>query len=205
MAIEINDLSMKYYKYRTIDNYKYFTDIILYNRLFATTYKKMNDPMEGYYYTNNYALAPEFRTRILSEKGDVNFCCLAKRPNNMLMWSHYANGHTGIAIGVKVSKKDNYIKQLEYFDDLTFIDRYDESIVRQILSQKLIYWEYEEEYRIFPKSNDKFIECKIEDIILGRKISEEDERLIRDLVNKIDTTINVINESQVEYFENNNY
>lgn len=203
MSIETNDLSIKYYKYRTIDNYKYFTDIILYNRLFATTYNKMNDPMEGYYYTNNTVLNTEVRNKIFSEKGGVNFCCLAKRPNNMLMWSHYANGHTGIAIGVKISKQDNYIKQLEYFNDLTFIDRYDESTVRQILSQKLKYWEYEEEYRIFPKNNNKFIECKIEDIILGRKILSEDERLIRDLVNKIDHTINVVNEEQVQYFQNN--
>lgn len=197
MPIETSDLSRKYYKYRTIDNYKYFTDIILYNRLFATTYKKMNDPMEGYYYTNDYALNAEIRNRILSEKGDVNFCCLAKRPNNMLMWSHYANGHTGIAIGVKVSKNNNYIQQLEYFNDLTFIDRYDHSTVRQILSRKLIYWEYEEECRIFPKNGQNFIECKIEDIILGRKILEEDEKLIRDLVNKIDNTINVVNELEL--------
>mgnify|MGYP001801434879 FL=1 len=38
------------YKYRSLENFKNFVDIILKNRLYAATYKDLNDPMEGKYY-----------------------------------------------------------------------------------------------------------------------------------------------------------
>ncbi len=38
------------YKYRSLDNFKNFVDIILKNRLYAARYKDLNDPMEGQYY-----------------------------------------------------------------------------------------------------------------------------------------------------------
>ncbi|WP_294249514.1 DUF2971 domain-containing protein [uncultured Chryseobacterium sp.] len=196
-----NQWSPIYYKYRTIDNYKYFVDILLYKRLFASTYKNMNDPMEGIYYTNRAFLSQDAKNKILQEKGDIKFCCLAKRPNNMLMWSHYANGHSGIALGVRINKRDNDIQNIEYFSDHTFIDNHNEKTARDILSRKLEYWKYEQEIRIFPKISSDYIVCRIEEIILGRKISKENENLIRDMVRKIDDSIRVIKEVDVHYFD----
>jgi hypothetical protein len=196
-----NQLSNIYYKYRTIDNYKYFVDILLYNRLFASNYQKMNDPMEGIYYTNRDLLSQDAKNKILQEKGDIKFCCLAKRPNNMLMWSHYANGHSGIALGVRVNKNNNNIEKIEYYSDHTFIDNYSERTARDILCRKLEYWRYEQEIRIFPKTTSNYISCKIEEIILGRKILEENEALIRDMVRKIDDNIRVIKEVEVQYID----
>ena len=38
------------YKYRSVDNFRNFVDIILNNRLYAASYQDLNDPMEGHYY-----------------------------------------------------------------------------------------------------------------------------------------------------------
>ena len=37
------------YKYRSIRNFRRFTEILLSNKLYAAKYSKMNDPMEGAY------------------------------------------------------------------------------------------------------------------------------------------------------------
>jgi hypothetical protein len=35
--------------------------------------------------------------------------CLSKNPKNILMWSHYADNHSGVCIGYKVHRVDNKI------------------------------------------------------------------------------------------------
>ena len=40
------------FKYRGVQNFKFFIDIILRNRLYASQYVDLNDPMEGQYYYN---------------------------------------------------------------------------------------------------------------------------------------------------------
>lgn len=59
------------YKYRSLDNFKFFIDIILNNRLYAAKYKDLNDPMEGQYYYQNGELNKTIRDRIRKEKGTL--------------------------------------------------------------------------------------------------------------------------------------
>lgn len=40
---------MLLYKYRSIENFQFFVDIILNKRLYAARYLDLNDPMEGHY------------------------------------------------------------------------------------------------------------------------------------------------------------
>ena len=108
------------------------------------------------------------------------------------MWSHYANGHKGVAIGVKIDKKKYTVKEIEYFNDLTLIDRYDSMTAKEILSRKLIEWEYEQEVRVFlNNSTNNFIDIQIVEIILGININDEDENLIRKLIEKINPKIQI--------------
>ncbi len=54
------------YKYIILINYKLFIDIILKQRLYASKYKDLNDPMEGQYYYQEGELRREIREKILS-------------------------------------------------------------------------------------------------------------------------------------------
>ena len=41
-----------YYKFRSLNNIRYFLDILVNNRLYAARYDELNDPMEGAYLIN---------------------------------------------------------------------------------------------------------------------------------------------------------
>lgn len=178
------------YKYRTLDNTTFLQDILENNRLYAAKFDKMNDPMEGLYSSYSH-----IQDRIKHGKESFRICSLCKSPDNFLMWSHYADGHRGIAIGVKVKDQNiSKIKNIEYVKvpkELDIINPYDinDDIIMSILLEKLYYWKYEEEVRILKKSSnnidDVFVEVEIEEIILGYKMKDEDKTLIKDLISEI--------------------
>ena len=100
-----------YYKYRSLDDLERILDIIVNNRLYGAVYKTLNDPMEGKFNKNglnkndfNEIYAYLNRTRIcslLTKQDNQEF------PNDYLMWSHYANSHTGCCIALNVTKQHN--------------------------------------------------------------------------------------------------
>jgi len=181
------------YKYRTIDNLKNFIDIILNNRLYAANYQTMNDPMEGHYLYDNNVLNQEMRNMIYDGKMSLNFCSLSKKDDNFLMWSHYANGHRGVAIGVKIDRNQNNVREVNYLKELTNINILDENTSRNILSQKLDLWHYEEEVRVF--STDNYIDVQIEKVIIGKKMNTEDKDFITKLIKKINPDIEICSQN----------
>src|ERR1700733_10826409 len=90
------------YKYRSLTNFKNFVDIILRNRLYASPYKEMNDPMEGQYYYRQGDYDRRTLRTIKENKQNLRLCSLSRNNHNELMWSHYADGQHGVAIGVSV-------------------------------------------------------------------------------------------------------
>jgi len=168
------------YKYRTTENFKYFVDIILNNRLYAAKYNTMNDPMEGQYLYKDGALDKTVLDLIYSQKEHYKLCSLSKKSNNFLMWSHYANGHRGVAIGVRIDNTKYTVKEIDYVPDLTLIENFDDMTAINILSKKLSFWSYEEEIRAFTESGN-YIDVKVEEF-----------GFIKKLVGKINPTIKII-------------
>jgi len=180
------------YKYRGLDNFKKFVDIILKNRLYAAQYKDLNDPMEGQYYYHRGELNKTIRDKILEEKGTLRILSLSRVNNNQLMWSHYADGHKGIAIGVKIDNEKYDVQPIEYDGIVTIRNSdYNGQTAREILRHKLEVWSYEEEVRVFQR-NQMFIDVKIEKIILGQRVSNQNVGLIRELLDKINPAIQII-------------
>ena|SRR5690554_3746169 len=188
------------YKYRGLDNFKNFVDIILKNRLYAAQYKDLNDPMEGQYYYHRGELNRTIRDKILEEKGTLRILSLSRVNNNQLMWSHYANGHKGVAIGVRIDQTEYDVQPIEYDGIVTIRNSdYNGQTAREILRHKLEVWSYEEEVRVFQR-NQMFIDVKIEEIILGQRVSNQNVGLIRDLLEKINPEIKI--RRAEELFEN---
>ena len=108
------------------------------------------------------------------------------------MWSHYADGHKGIAIGVKIDDEKYDVQPIEYDGIVTIrnSDYYGQT-AREILRHKLEVWSYEEEVRVFQR-NQMFVDVKIQEIILGQRVSNQNVGLIRDLLNKINPEIHII-------------
>jgi len=178
------EMSEMLYKYRSLENFKYFVDIILNNRLHASLYKNLNDPMEGMYYLLTKDYEKTIVDKLREEKGKFKICSLSRKNNDELMWSHYADGQRGVAIGVKIDKTKYDIQRIKYHgfpnihsDDLT------NQTAQEILCNKLEAWNYEQEERVFVR-NTHFVKVHIVEIIMGRRMSEMDVKFIKLLIPK---------------------
>ncbi|MDX9883716.1 MAG: DUF2971 domain-containing protein [Prolixibacteraceae bacterium] len=145
----------------------------------------------------NYAIR---KTGILS---------LTSSKENILLWSHYANGHTGYAIGFDSEKLakvigelrlQSFIKEVFYtetYPEITFefdlLKNKDEMLLLKAviysLTSKSDLWSYEDEYRIltFAKNNLEFFfpkEC-VKEIILGFRMDEKNKKEIVDISRKL--------------------
>lgn len=180
------------YKYRSLNEFKYFVDIILLNRLFAAEYNQLNDPMEGQFYYLAGELERSIRNKLLEDKGGLKVCSLSKVNDNHLMWSHYADGHKGVAIGVRIDDQAYQVRNINYHG-LAYIrqENLTEQTAIDILSCKLEVWNYEQEVRVFIR-NKKFFDVEVIELITGLRMSHQDFSLVRQLVDSINPGIRII-------------
>jgi hypothetical protein len=181
-----------YYKYRSLANFKNFVDIILNSRLYAAPYFNLNDPMEGFYSYDEGLINRELIAQIKGEKKKIKICSLSRNPNNTLMWSHYADSHKGVAIGVIVDRKHE-LRKVTY-NGISHVRNAarngDHETAKNILSCKLEPWSYEEEERVFVTA--KYVKVSIKELRLGSKMDNPTKQLIQSLILKIDPKISVI-------------
>jgi len=180
------------YKYRGVQNFRFFIDIILKNRLYASRYVELNDPMEGQYYYNKGELDRNTLRKIKDDKGDLRLCSLSRNNNNELMWSHYSEGHRGVAIGLKINRHQYDVRPIQY-TGLAYLSngQIENDTPREILSHKLNVWAYEEEERVFV--TDKFyVDVQIYNVITGRAMSNQDYSFIKEIVERINPSIQIV-------------
>lgn len=89
----------KLYKYKSLKQFEYFMDILTQNRLYGSTFKELNDPMEGFFQSKNFT--SEEWEKIKKAKDTVRICSLSKCHDNVLMWTHYADEHRGAVLNWK--------------------------------------------------------------------------------------------------------
>lgn len=130
--------------------------------------------------------------KFFREKKDIyKVCCFSKNYNNPLMWAHYANKHAGVCIGYSfpILPENFRIYNVTYRKNILPIDiEVDEDRVMYYwLTNKAIYWKYEEEVRAITKDNfpDDIIAvdkawCK--ELIFGCNVKNKD---INDAIKKI--------------------
>jgi hypothetical protein len=181
-------MSNTLYKYRSIANLRFFKDIVIHRRLFAAPFRRLNDPMEGLLYLFDKRVSTRYRQSVGSARGRLNICSLSESRNNTLLWSYYAAGHTGVAIGVtvldQVSPRVDKPEHVSYdmtvnIDPATMRSKLPGAVAKRVLSQKLTFWEHEGEYRVF--TTQRYVPVEIREIVLGLGISKDRERKVREL------------------------
>ena len=101
------DYNKTLYKYRGFSNFEFALDIFLNERLYAADFKSLNDPMEGRFrYTKGRYSKDQIREIIL-EKAEYKLLSLSEVWNNYLLWSYYADGHSGFVVGVQIKSNSN--------------------------------------------------------------------------------------------------
>lgn len=121
----------------------------------------------------------------------VGVLCLAESKDNIVMWSHYASGHSGICLGFSVLADAPFFARaqpVDYLDAYPTVDPVRDSPQKQVdefLLSKARPWKYEEEWRIIDHDlgfgEKAFRPDALAEVVLGARISEND----RDFVLKI--------------------
>lgn len=172
------------YKYRSLSNFQYFEDIICNNRLFVSNYRDQNDSDEGHYFHREPILPQEVIEQTYQEKNRIKICSLSMVSNGPTLWGHYADGSRGVNMVLEVND-ENIVecRNIKYNGLLEYKEYINIPLHRRaidILSNKLPSWEYEREKRYFTYNN--YISVDIKKVILGCRISADNENRVRSLI-----------------------
>ena len=174
-----------FYKYRDLKNFSHFEKILLENKLHAGIYSDFNDENEGQYTYYEDTRSQYIIDKIKSEKNKLRICSLSRKRDDILLWGYYANGSRGVNLVLEIVDKEiieiTDIKYQGLYDHQSIA--HDEEIIsltKKILSRKLPNWKHESETRVFTRK--EHVDVKIKEIILGSRISENNENNIRELV-----------------------
>lgn len=128
----------------------------------------------------------------------VYVSCFSEDAVSMLMWSHYANNHTGMCIEYDFNEMDMRDEALWglhpvfYSESLLDLNVYSDEVRKKVFIpilasiSKSKEWSYEEEWRMIfvkEKGTDPFNHkvSKPKSIILGSKVSEEDKNRVLEI------------------------
>ena len=175
------------YKYRDTSNIVRLLDILIRNRLYACTCEKLNDPMEGKFLYSG--ISKDYKKRIKEKLDKMLICSLSASYDNGLLWTHYANQHTGCCIEVEINVKSWMMKNISYKGTIPNVNEKtfpkDEDAIDAILFQKSKDWEYEKEMR-FVKEKGKnikpYLSVKVKKIYLGMRMEKTEKSFIKDVV-----------------------
>jgi hypothetical protein len=170
---------MKAYKFRGADQIPFALDIMLKQRLFCANWTDLNDPMEGAFQPQNILEANGGRKeqieQIIEEKMKLKVCSLAKDFRSHLLWAHYADGFSGVAIEVELPKAGGVIKNVEYREAQSWAESLVEistsEAANEILSSKFKDWKYEKEVRVLQQGSWYELSKPVRRIICGHRMN----------------------------------
>lgn len=119
----MEDRSLLLYKYRSTNKIEYIEDILKNKRLYAALLEDLNDPMDGFLRFDIRKLFPDAHD-LVCEVQEISknwrIVSLSQSCENHLLWSYYADGFRGVAIGIKpttMARKINYVDEVILFDE----------------------------------------------------------------------------------------
>ncbi len=167
---------MKAYKFRSITNLHYIVDILFNKRLYCCPADQLNDIREGDLRVGNdrgrELQVIEYGDAVSKQLKTLRVCSLTKSFDNHLLWAHYANGYSGIAIEVEIDDAD--VTNVIYTDEFIYLANLMESVspevaARQALARKYEDWCYEGEVRLITSSEYYQLALPISRIIVGSR------------------------------------
>lgn len=122
---------------------------------------------------------------LIKERNKFKIACFSEINNEILMWSHYADKHSGICIGFNFPPKYEekfilstvkYIDQIKPMDGKADVER----VILYWLTSKSIRWNYEQEIRAITKTKSQdnhelihFDSKYIKEIIFGCNVTDK--------------------------------
>ena len=175
---------MELYKFKSLsgEGLFYALDMIINERIYLSTRDNMNDINEGQWNNQfritgpqnkgNLATIEKFKELIDSQR----FTCFVKNIENQLMWAHYADGFSGIALQFDLDDREFDLREVDYIGIPDISIEEAEKVISGnvkpqdigVLKRKDECWHYEKEWRLF--SEETYLnKVKPTQIILGAK------------------------------------
>jgi hypothetical protein len=178
-----------FYKYRSLENWKFVLDAITNSRLYAATFDTLNDPMEGRYYYFGPNVTRDFRRAIRKSRRRRRICSLSKTRKSTLLWSYYGGDHKGIALGVQIqmnTRPSPLVREVTY-DNGVYVhgrsgSRSADAAALDILTQKQLAWKHEEEVRVF--TDNPYVAVTLKELAFGCRVDPADQKLVTSIAMK---------------------
>lgn len=184
-----------YFKFRSLQNLRYFIDILVNERLYAARYDELNDPMEGAFLIDYHR---QNIVRLLkNEKYKTRICSLSQNYKHTLLWSHYADGYKGCCIEVSTKKPYEKPEKVQYLEKLPIIENEEEG--KALFSHKSTLSKYEDEVRFFRKTS--YFNVNIHSVIFGQKVTNKAFKFYEKLITAINPNIRVRKISKEEILD----
>jgi hypothetical protein len=97
---------------------------------------------------------------------DYRVYCMATRPDNFLMWAHYARSHSGVCLGFD-TRSEMFcgalrVSYLASYPVIDFSSKDEAKLLHDTLLVKSEHWSYEEEFRVIAKegSTEEFMSLR---------------------------------------------
>lgn len=172
---------MKLFKYKSLSNPWHLLDIVANQRLYCAHWTTLNDPLEGRFevFLEEEELTTEAVSRIQKARDEYRIASLSADPNNLLMWSHYADGHKGVVVEVDIPNDHEDLVKLVYTDfSAVFNGEMRTKDMRCLFNGKTPEWAYEKEYRIITKSEFFNLPKPVKKILLGSKVDNTHREIL---------------------------
>ncbi|MEZ9371042.1 DUF2971 domain-containing protein [Shewanella sp. 10N.286.51.B2] len=168
-----------FYKYKSLSNLEFVLDILLRERLYASKYNELNDPMEGVIKVDG-TIPDDLEESWKNILEDLRVCCFTPDDSNTLMWAHYADGGRGCAIEFELmpsseANKVSYRNKPKISKNQLTTDK-----AIEILKYKDSSWKYEKEFRCIV--SDTYVQISVKKLILGPKVQASTVELLRGIL-----------------------
>jgi hypothetical protein len=172
------------FKYRCFTNQTdkdRIRNILMRQEIYCSTPDELDDP-----YDCNIGTADGLMGMLVTH---AVFCTCGDQHNDILLYSQYADRHTGLALVFTVEDggTNGDSTFLGFAEKVTYVNgfpTFDKNNIHQVLLTKYTAWSYQDEYRIIacldhdPKQQRQFKKKELTEIRFGLKMKEADQQLI---------------------------
>jgi hypothetical protein len=191
---------MKLYKYQPLENLWRVLDIVHNSRLFCAHWDKLNDPYEGRYEIwlhKDEEILREGMTNTIEEKKKAwRIAALSADPTHILLWSHYANGHKGVAVEVDIPRNHEYLRKVRYYPywytPVFSETSQTEYTMRHLFEEKGLEWAYEREYRIITEKEFFLLSKPVTRVLVGPKAEDHQIDILKKAVWRKGRKVNIV-------------
>lgn len=155
-------------------------------------FKHMIDEIRTFTKGSEDGLVPPFPDQV-----KLGVLCLSAIPNDVLMWSHYADHHKGVCIGIRTScLKEKRILPVNYSEDRPIIDAWsyvgkNREVFVNATRIKGLHWKYEEEWRTVHDAGPRLYPACVDRVVIGVRANAATRQAVFEAVDMADHEIEV--------------